>query len=221
MIRLSPSILAADFANLQSEIQKVEREVDLIHVDVMDGHFVPNITIGVPVVQALRRITELPLDVHLMISRPDPFIPIFAEAGSSILTIHYEACVHLHRSIELTRSLGVSPWVSINPHTPVILLEEILPWVDGILVMGVNPGYTAQKFIPSTLRKVQEIRSLSKKIHPSLDISVDGGVGLDNARILVEHGATVLVAGAAIFHQPDPALASRTLRQHANGEWSR
>lgn len=217
MVKISPSLLAADFANLQSEIQKVEEVVDMIHIDVMDGHFVPNITIGIPVVKAIKRITHLPLDVHLMISQPDRYIADFVEAGASILTVHFEACIHLHRTLQQIKSLGQTPWVSINPHTPVSFLEEILPYAKGVLVMGVNPGFTGQSFIPATLRRVEETRQLSKKLQHPIDISVDGGVSMENAQALVASGATVLVAGAAIFHQSDPKTAAISLKKTAQG----
>lgn len=217
MVKISPSLLAADFVNLQSEIQKVETVVDMIHIDVMDGHFVPNITIGIPVVKAIRKITDLPLDVHLMINQPDRYLSDFVQAGASLLTVHYEACIHLHRTLQHIRSLGAVPWVSINPHTPVTFLKEILPYADGVLIMGVNPGFTGQSFIPTTLRRVHEVHQLSIQLKHSIDISVDGGVSMDNARALVENGATVLVAGAAIFHQPNPARAAENLKKQAQG----
>jgi ribulose-phosphate 3-epimerase len=201
-VKISPSILSADFARLADSIAEAEEAgADWIHVDVMDGHFVPNITIGVPVVAALRRVTDLPLDVHLMIEQPDRFIDAFVDAGADWLTVHQEAAVHLHRTVERIRQKGAKPGVSLNPATPVGVLGEILPYVDLVLVMSVNPGFGGQRYIPSSARKVAALRrELDERGLWPIEIEVDGGIGPDTAAEVVDAGATVLVAGAAVFN---------------------
>jgi ribulose-phosphate 3-epimerase len=201
-VKLSPSILSADFARLADSVAEAEAAgADWIHVDVMDGHFVPNITIGVPVVAALRRVTRLPLDVHLMIERPDRFIDAFVDAGADWLTVHQEASVHLHRTVERVRQLGAKPGVSINPATPAASLSEILPYVDLVLVMSVNPGFGGQKFIPTSTAKIAALRrELDERGLWPIELEVDGGVSEETAGDVVAAGATVLVAGAAVFN---------------------
>jgi ribulose-phosphate 3-epimerase len=214
--RIAPSILSADFARLAEEVAKVEAAgADQIHVDVMDGHFVPNITIGPPVVAALRRVTRLPLDVHLMIADPDRYLEAFATAGAAFITVHAEAVTHLHRTLARIRELGVRAGVAVNPSTPVSHLREVLPEIDVILIMSVNPGFGGQTFIPRSLMKVEQAHTLLSSTGHRADIEVDGGVDLTNAADLVSAGATMLVAGASIFGTPDPAAATRALRAAA------
>jgi ribulose-phosphate 3-epimerase len=214
--RIAPSILSADFARLADEVAKVEAAgADQIHVDVMDGHFVPNITIGPPVVAALRRVTRLPLDVHLMIEDPDRYLEAFATAGAAFITVHAEAVTHLHRTLARIRQLGVRAGVAVNPSTPVSHLREVLPEIDLILIMSVNPGFGGQTFIPRSLMKVEQAHTLLSSTGHRADIEVDGGVDLTNAADLVSAGATMLVAGASIFGTPDPAAATRALRAAA------
>lgn len=214
MVQVAPSILAADFARLAEEIAKVEAAgADMLHVDVMDGHFVPNLTIGPPVVKAIRAVTDLPLDVHLMVTDADGLIPDFVDAGSNNLTVHVEACRHLHRTIQMIKQAGVHASVVLNPATPLAALEEILPEVHMVLLMSVNPGFGGQSFIPSTLQKIRALRQMITERQLQVDIEVDGGVKAANARAIREAGATVLVAGTAIFEQPDYAEAIRALRE--------
>jgi ribulose-phosphate 3-epimerase len=214
-VRVAPSILAADFANLASEVGRVEAAgADLIHVDVMDGHFVPNLTMGPPVVQALKRVSRVPLDVHLMITDPDRYLDAFVGAGASMLTVHAEVLPHLHRTVTRIRELGARAGVAINPSTPVQTLHDVADLVDYVLIMSVNPGFTGQEFIPRTIEKVREARQLLGA--RAADIEVDGGVSAANASALVAAGATILVAGAAVFHGGDPAGAIRAIRQAAS-----
>jgi ribulose-phosphate 3-epimerase len=201
-VRIAPSILSADFARLADGVAAAEAAgAEWIHVDVMDGHFVPNITIGVPVVAALRRVTSLPLDVHLMIDQPDRFVDAFAGAGADWITVHQEAAVHLHRTVERIREKGAHPGVSINPGTSLSTLDEILPYVDMVLVMSVNPGFGGQRFIPTSTRKIAALRrALDERGLWPIEIEVDGGIGPETAAEVVDAGATVLVAGAAIYN---------------------
>jgi len=213
MIKIAPSILSADFARLGEEVQAVARAgADYIHIDVMDGHFVPNITIGPPVVRAIKRIATVPLDVHLMISDPDRYIDAFAEAGAALLTVHVEALPHLHRTLSYIRSLGLKAGVALNPSTPVSSLDEIAAEVDLILVMSVNPGFGAQSFIPRSTVKIRAVREMLDRIGSRALIEVDGGIDLQTAGAVVSAGVDVLVAGNAIFATPDPAAAVRALR---------
>jgi ribulose-phosphate 3-epimerase len=213
MIKIAPSILSANFASLGEEIRDVEQGgADYIHVDVMDGHFVPNITIGPLVVEAIRPVTKLPLDVHLMIEQPDRYIPAFAKAGADYLSVHVEACPHLHRTIHLIKEHGVKAGVVLNPHTPVEMIQHIIADVDLVLLMTVNPGFGGQKFIPSVLPKIRQVAEFIKERNLSVEIEVDGGINAETARLCVEAGANVLVAGSAIYNERDRAAAIRALR---------
>ena len=213
MVRISPSILAADFARLADEVEQVESAgADMLHVDVMDGHFVPNLTIGPPVVKALRAVTSLPLDVHLMVQEPDALLPDFIEAGSATLSVHFEACRHLHRTIQTIKAAGVKASVVLNPASPVSLLHDILPELDMVLLMSVNPGFGGQSFIPSTLEKVKALKQDITERQLAVSIEVDGGVNVSNAAALCESGADILVAGTAVFGQDNYAQAIDALR---------
>jgi ribulose-phosphate 3-epimerase len=210
---IAPSILSADFARLADEVAAVERAgADLLHVDVMDGHFVPNLTVGPPIVEALKKVTKLPLDVHLMITNADAFIQEFADAGADYLTVHVEACPHLHRTVQSIKERGVKAGVTLNPATPIASLQEILPDVDLVLIMSVNPGFGGQKFIPSAINKVAAARAMLDRIHSRALLEVDGGIKAENASQVVAAGATVLVAGSAIFSQRDYAGTIAALR---------
>ena len=202
MIKIAPSILSADFSKLGEEIKDVEKGgADYIHVDVMDGHFVPNITIEPLIVEAIRPITSLPLDVHLMIENPDNYIPTFAQAGADIITVHVEACPHLHRTIQLIKSHGIKAGVVLNPHTPVSVIEHVLEDIDMVLLMTVNPGFGGQKFIHSVLPKIKQVADMVNERNLEVEIEVDGGVNAETARLCVEAGANVLVAGSAVYNQ--------------------
>ncbi|MCK6629111.1 MAG: ribulose-phosphate 3-epimerase [Anaerolineae bacterium] len=204
-VKLAPSILAADFARLGEQVKEAEAAgVDYIHVDVMDGHFVPNITIGPLIAQALRPVTRLPLDVHLMIEQPERYLADFARAGADILTVHVETCPHLHRTIQQIKELGVKAGVTLNPATPLSSLEEILPEVDLVLIMSVNPGFGGQAYIPGSTAKIARLRAMLDAIGSQADLEVDGGVNPATIGEVVAAGATVLVAGSAIFNQHAP-----------------
>lgn len=205
-IQIAPSILSADFGTLNEEIASVEPYVDLLHVDIMDGHFVPNITMGPPVVRKIQ--TKLPLDLHLMIEHPEQYIDDFVEAGAASITVHQEACTHLHRVIQQIKAAGVKAAVSINPATPVEEIKHVLDDVDMVLVMSVNPGFGGQKFIPVALEKIRELRDLK----PNLDIEVDGGVNAETGKQCIEAGANILVAGSYIFGADDRKAAIESLR---------
>ncbi|MEJ5200002.1 MAG: ribulose-phosphate 3-epimerase [Anaerolineae bacterium] len=211
MVKIAPSILAADFAELGAAVRAAEAGgADYIHVDVMDGHFVPNITIGPPVVAALRRATTLPLDVHLMIEAPERYLAVFAGAGASILTVHVETCPHLHRTIQAIRDLGVRPGVTLNPATSLESIREILPYVEQVLVMTVNPGFGGQSYIPTMTAKIARLAAMLDELgddRPRPDIEVDGGIDRHTAREVVEAGATVLVAGTSVFQHPGGVAA--------------
>ncbi|MFY9856134.1 MAG: ribulose-phosphate 3-epimerase [Terracidiphilus sp.] len=222
MIELLPSILSADFAHLAEQIAAAARGGGtVIHVDVMDGHFVPNITIGPPVVASLRKVTRLPLDCHLMIENPDEFIPAFAEAGANWVSVHYEACRHLHRSLELIAHHGMKPGVVVNPATTIELLHEILPMVHHVLVMSVNPGFGGQKFIEFSLDKIRRLARLRQELGLAFRIEVDGGVAHDTVARIVQAGADLLVAGNAVFGAGQPeadAYALLAAARKAAGE---
>ena len=212
-IRIAPSILSADFARLAEEVARVEEAgADWLHIDVMDGHFVPNLTVGPPIVEALRKVTTLPLDVHLMMTNPDAFIGEFAEAGADYLTVHVEACPHLHRTVQSIKERGVKAGVTLNPATPAGTLSEIVRDADLILIMSVNPGFGGQKFIPSSLRKIAEVRALIDCTQSQALLEVDGGVKPDNVTEILAAGAEVLVAGSAVFSSHDYAAAITALR---------
>ena len=216
MIELAPSILSADFARLAEQVRSAtEGGSTLVHVDVMDGHFVPNITIGPLVVRSLRKCTDLPLDCHLMIENPDQFIPEFAEAGADWISVHQEACRHLDRTLHLIKSLDVLAGVVINPATPVETLSEVLDIVDYVLVMSVNPGFGAQKFLPGSIHKIRKLAELRIQRGLSFRIEVDGGIANDTVGYVVQAGAEILVAGNAVFGQGDPTINARKLLKTA------
>lgn len=213
MIKIAPSILSADFARLKEEIEEVEQAgADWLHIDVMDGHFVPNITLGPLIVEAIRPHTALPLDVHLMIEQPDCYIAEFAKAGADYISVHQEACVHLHRTIHLIKDQGVKAGVVINPATPASLIEPILPEVDLVLLMTVNPGFGGQKFIHNVLPKIAQVRQWVEEKGLRVEIEVDGGVNPETAQQVVQAGANVLVAGSAIFRASDRQQALSAIR---------
>ena len=218
MAQIAPSILSADFARLAEDVAVVERAgVKMIHVDVMDGHFVPNISIGIPVVQSLRKATDLYLDCHLMISDPDAYTPAFIEAGAQTVTIHQEATNHLHRSLQLIQSHGAKAGVAINPATPVETLDLVLDMLDMVLVMSVNPGFGGQAFLPVALQKIGQLDRLRQERGLSFQIEVDGGVGPDNIADLSRAGCDIFVAGSSVFGTPDPAQAVKSLEERASG----
>jgi ribulose-phosphate 3-epimerase len=214
-IKLAPSILSADFARLGAHVQEAEAAgADRVHVDVMDGHFVPNISIGPLVVRCLRQVTRLPLECHLMISDPDAFIDEFVKAGADTISVHPEGAIHLHRTIHRVKAHGKRVGVVLNPATPACVLEEVLPDLDLVLVMTVNPGFGGQKFIESTLPKIRRVREMIDRVRPGCDLEVDGGIDASTAPRAVEAGARVLVAGSAIFSAPD-GVAAASARLHA------
>jgi ribulose-phosphate 3-epimerase len=215
-IEIAPSILAANFAKLGDDVRIVEEAgADIIHVDIMDGHFVPNISLGIPVVASLRKATRLPLDVHLMIEQPELYIEDFIRAGGSRILVHQEATVHLDRALAMIRELGAEAGAAINPATPVGMLSEVLDKVDTILVMTVNPGFGGQKFIPNTYEKIRQLNQMRARYNASFRIEVDGGVEPENTVALAQAGANTFVAGTSIFHTADPAAATRQLKKLA------
>jgi len=218
MIKIAPSILAANFSKLAEEVKEVEAAgAELIHIDVMDGHFVPNITMGAIVVEALRPVTKLPLDVHLMIENPNMYIEQFAKAGADYITVHVEACPHLHRTLQLIKSYGVKSGVVLNPHTPVETILHVLDEIDLVLFMTVNPGFGGQKFIHSVVPKVKQLADIIRERGLPIEIEIDGGINEETIIPCVEAGATILVAGSAIFNAPDRAEALRRIKAAGEG----
>jgi ribulose-phosphate 3-epimerase len=210
---IAPSILSADFNNLGNDIEMINRsEAGFIHFDVMDGVFVPNISFGIPVIEHVSKIALKPLDVHLMIVNPDALIGSFVKAGASIITVHYEACTHLHRTIQHIKNLGIKASVCLNPHTPVAALEDIITELDMVLLMSVNPGFGGQAFIENTYKKVRQLKTLIEKSNPDCLIEVDGGVNYDTGKILFDSGADVLVAGSFVFNSNNPEETIRNLK---------
>lgn len=218
MIKIAPSILAADFSKLAEEVKEVEAAgAELIHIDVMDGHFVPNITMGAIVVEALRPVTKLPLDVHLMIENPNAYIEQFAKAGADYITVHVEACPHLHRTLQLIKSYGVKSGVVLNPHTPIETILHVLDEIDLVLFMTVNPGFGGQKFIHSVVPKVKQLSDIIRERGLPIEIEIDGGINEETIIPCVEAGATIFVAGSAIYNAPDRAEALRRLKAAGEG----
>jgi ribulose-phosphate 3-epimerase len=215
---IAPSVLAADFANLQRDIEMINAsDADWFHVDIMDGVFVPNISFGFPVMEAINKYASKPLDVHLMIVNPDQYIERFVAAGAATITVHYEACTHLHKTIQTIHKAGARASVALNPHTPVDLLKDILHDLDMVLIMSVNPGFGGQQFIANTYNKIQALRTLSLTLKPDLLIEIDGGVGIHNAAGLINAGADVLVAGNAVFADPSPQGMITSLKNAKSG----
>jgi ribulose-phosphate 3-epimerase len=211
---VSPSLLAADFGNLQKDVLMVNQsQADWIHLDIMDGVFVPNISFGFPVIESVKKAAKKPLDVHLMIIDPDRYLNRFCEAGADILTVQYEACIHLHRTVTEIRKLGMKAGVALNPHTPVSLLRNILPYIDMVLIMTVNPGFGGQSFIPESYNKIAELRGMIDKGGYNVLIEVDGGIDTKNAAKLIETGVNVLVAGNSVFSSKDPIVTIQNLKQ--------
>ncbi|MBD8035474.1 ribulose-phosphate 3-epimerase [Solibacillus sp. A46] len=214
MIKIAPSILAADFAKLGQEVKEVEAAgAELIHIDVMDGHFVPNISFGAIALEAIRPLSTLPMDVHLMIENPDQYIEQFAKAGADYITVHVEACRHLHRTIQLIRSYGVKPGVVLNPHTPIEAIQHVLGDVDMVLFMTVNPGFGGQKFIESVVPKVEALSKIIKERGLNIEIEIDGGINAETIVPCAKAGATVFVAGSAIYSKEDRAQALQEIKQ--------
>jgi ribulose-phosphate 3-epimerase len=211
---VSPSLLAADFANLENEVTMINRsEADWLHLDIMDGVFVPNISFGFPVIKAVKKVAAKPLDVHLMIIDPDRYLTQFCEAGANNLTVQYEACTHLNRTVTEIRNLGMKAGVAINPHTPVLLLKNILPYIDMVLIMTVNPGFGGQLFIKESYNKITELRKMIDRGGYNVLIEVDGGINISNATKLIESGVNVLIAGSSVFSSANPSAMIRKLKR--------
>ncbi len=218
MNKIAPSILSADFSRLKEEITAVEEAgADMIHVDVMDGHFVPNITIGPPVLESIKGCTKLPLDVHLMIEKPDNFIDAFVKSGADLLSIHPETCLHLNRTLEEIKKSGASPAIALNPSSPLYFLDHVWEYIDMVLIMSVNPGFSGQKFIPETLNKLSKLKKKCERIKPEIDIQVDGGVNPENISDINKAGANVFVAGNAVFKSKDYSLTIKKMRSNLQG----
>ena len=214
MALIAPSILAANFGNLEKDCKMVNSSLaDWFHIDIMDGVFVPNISFGMPVLKAIQGIAEKPLDVHLMIVDPDRYVDTFADLGSAVLTVHYEACTHLHRTVQKIKSCGMKAGVALNPHTPIAVLEDIIPNLDLVCLMSVNPGFGGQSFIEGTFNKVKSLKTLVERKEAVVQIEIDGGVSDKNAEALIASGADVLVAGSHVFKAEDPKNVIRTLKQ--------
>ena len=210
---IAPSVLAADFANIQRDVEMINKsEADWFHIDIMDGVFVPNISFGFPVMEAIKRHATKPLDVHLMIVNPDQYIETFKKAGADVLTVHIEACPHLHRTIQAIKAAGMKAGVALNPHTPVDLLKDVISDLDLVCIMSVNPGFGGQKFIRNTFTKVQDLKKMITEADSDTLIEIDGGVGSDNAKLLVDCGADVLVAGSSVFSAENPVEAVALLK---------
>ncbi|TDM00422.1 MAG: ribulose-phosphate 3-epimerase [Flavobacteriaceae bacterium] len=213
MAIIAPSILAADFNNLGKDLEMVNQsEADWFHLDIMDGVFVPNISYGMPVVEAMAKLTKKPLDVHLMIVDPDRYLSVFKNLGAEIITVHFEACTHLHRTVWAIKELGVKAGVALNPHTPVSVLEDILVDLDLVLIMSVNPGFGGQKFIENTYQKIKKLKEMASQMNTQIIIEIDGGVGLQNASLLIEAGANALVAGSSVFGSDSPTKTIAELK---------
>ena len=212
MVKIAPSILSADFSTLGDELRKVEKYVDMVHIDVMDGHFVPNITFGPPVVRSIRVLTKIPFDVHLMVTEPDNYIDAFIDAGANYLTVHAETAVHLHRTISIIKKKGAKAGVALNPATPLAVLENVLGDVDMVLIMTVDPGFGGQQFIRSMLPKIRRLKETIDKAKLDVEIEVDGGINADTARQVVAAGADIVVAGSYIYESSDVAEAINSLR---------
>ena len=211
---VAPSLLAANFLELGKEVDMLNRsEADWLHLDVMDGRFVPNISYGIPVIAQIKKATKKTCDVHLMIEEPGKYAEAFKQAGADILTVHYEACIHLHRNIQQIKGLGMKAGVALNPHTPIHLLENVINDIDVVLVMSVNPGFGGQHFIPNTLKKLNELREMIRAANAHALIEVDGGITLDNAKSIIDAGANVLVAGSTVFSSADPAATISALKE--------
>lgn len=216
MMKLAPSILSADFSNLLGDIKKVEEAgCDMLHIDVMDGHFVPNITIGPLVMESIKGKTALPFDVHLMIENPDKYISQFAKAGADIISVHSEACVHLHRTIQLIKSYNVKAAVALNPATPLNVIENVLDDLDMVLIMTVNPGFGGQSFIESSIQKIEKLRKIIEDRGLNIDIQVDGGIKVENVKRVIDAGANIVVAGSAIFGSKDITQTVKQFRENA------
>ncbi len=216
-VKIAPSILSADFGYLHETVLMLNRSAaDWVHCDIMDGSFVPNISFGFPVLQAINKASEMPLDVHLMIQHPEAYITLFQEVGASVLTVHYEACMHIHRVIQQIRAVDMQPGVAINPGTPIEVLREILPEVDLVCLMAVNPGFGGQLFIEGTFDKLRRLDALRSELNPKCKIEIDGGVNLNNASQLIALGADILVAGNSIFGAPEPEEVINRLKKAAH-----
>jgi ribulose-phosphate 3-epimerase len=213
-IKVAPSILSADFSKLGDEIRKVEQYVDMIHIDVMDGHFVPNLTIGPPIVRSLRVQTKLPFDVHLMVEKPDSLIDSFIDAGANIITVHAEAATHLHKTINDIKKKGLRAGVALNPATPLSVLENVLPDLDMVLIMTVNPGFAGQQFIKNMLPKIKRLKETIDRAGLDIDIQVDGGINAETVRQVIASGANVIVAGSYIYESDDFVAAINNLKPH-------